>query len=160
MRWKNQSLFERFNSHWTMHEPSGCWVWTASCYPKGYGQFQMGTARQSQMRLAHRISYQLYVDRIPEGIQVCHTCDNRRCVNPEHLFLGTQKDNIQDAMSKGRMILPEPKKGELNNANKLTVDQVKLIRESADSQRAVARQFGISQRQVGNILHRRQWSHV
>jgi HNH endonuclease len=78
---------------------SGCWLWTAGCNNKGYGDFDVGVREVS----AHRFSYELFKGPIPKGMFVCHKCDVPSCVNPEHLFLGDQRANLQDASKKGRL---------------------------------------------------------
>jgi hypothetical protein len=78
---------------------TGCWVWTASCLPSGYGQFSIS---RNRARVAHRVSWEMHFGPIPDGLLVCHHCDNPPCVRPDHLFLGTDSTNAWDKVAKGR----------------------------------------------------------
>lgn len=93
----------RFESKFIKGKGNECWLWQAAVIHNGYGQF---TYKYKGIK-AHRFSYELYKGEIPKGMLVCHSCDVRNCVNPDHLWLGTQKDNIQDMFKKGRRIFTE-----------------------------------------------------
>ncbi len=80
-----------------------CWLWTAAKRSSGYGMMRVGKKFIS----SHRYSYQLFIGKIKKGMDVCHTCDIRLCVNPDHLWLGTRKENMQDALKKGRLVFPK-----------------------------------------------------
>jgi len=106
---------------------------------------------------AHRFSYQHFKGPIPEGMCVCHTCDNPSCVNPDHLFLGTHTDNMRDKMSKGRgghLI------GSRHQGSKLTEQQVLAIRADKRRQIDIAAAYGIKQPQVSEIKRRVAWTHI
>lgn len=144
-----------------------CWVWTVGKLAGGYGVFWSDDRNVT----SHRFSYGLAHGPIPEGIFVCHRCDNRSCVNPGHLFPGTLQDNTDDMVAKGRQatgdrssarLHPERQhRGEQINTAKLTADQVREIRNRPhESQRALAREYGVSQRAILFILQRRTWRHV
>lgn len=149
-------VVERFHEKWIVNEKSGCWEWTASLAGKGYGQMKVpGTRRQEY---SHRISYMIHCGEIPEGMQVCHTCDNPKCVKPSHLFLGTSGDNHLDMKEKGRHL-----NGERNKNAKLTEEQVRRIHKLSEqgmSQGKIGKAFGVSQGQVYRILHGIQWQHI
>lgn len=85
--------------------PSDCWTWVGAINSNGYGQLNGPLGNRIY---AHRASYEMFIGPIPKGLFVLHHCDNRKCINPSHLFIGTLKDNTQDAISKGRFHLPSP----------------------------------------------------
>jgi hypothetical protein len=141
---------------WSKVEKSdGCWNWTAGTYVNGYGIFKLDRRNWR----AHRLSYKLKCGPIPDGMQVLHKCDNRLCVNPDHLFLGTNADNMADKVAKGREAhYGHP--GERQGQSKLTNDQVLAIRASSGPHRDVAAEFGMSRSQVRDIRTRRAWKHI
>jgi len=94
------TVLERFKQKFNL-SPSGCWEWIAASRGNGYGCFKLNGKSID----AHRVSFMLFKGDIPKNTLVCHTCDNKKCVNPEHLFLGTYKDNFNDAVKKGRIKL-------------------------------------------------------
>jgi len=100
-----KTLLERFNAKYIKIE-GGCWEWSASKHRQGYGRIRLGK-KEGKTVQAHRVSYELFIGEIPSEKLVCHRCDNPSCVNPDHLFLGTHKDNMIDKYKKGRQgILP------------------------------------------------------
>src|SRR5690606_31986863 len=110
-------------------------------------------------RLAHRFAFTLFIGEIPDGMVVCHSCDNRLCVNPRHLWLGTQSENLKDAVAKGRMHPPETR-GERNGNRKLDWEKVRAIRHmhSLGSKRyLIASAFNVSPSTVGEIIANEIW---
>jgi len=156
-------LAQRF---WSKVDKSGdCWIWTASYGSVGYGQFGIA----GKLHGAHRVAYELVHGPIPEGLRVLHRCDNRACVRPDHLFLGTQADNMADMHSKGRGYsyfrqYPERVlRGEQQHAAKLTDDVVRKIRRlHADGLNypELAARFGVCKQSICNIVRRHTWRHV
>lgn len=143
---------------WKMVDRSGdCWEWQGAKL-KGYGQLTMGNRRW----LAHRLAWIFTNGEIPDALWVLHKCDNPPCVRPDHLFLGTQFDNMADAASKGRM--PGPGLcGENVATAKLTEQDVREIRalhESGMPQRAIARRFRVTRQNVRCIVRRITWKEV
>lgn len=136
-----------------------CWEWTGSTRT-GYGAIYVNGSTIS----AHRYSYELANGPIPQsdgyhGTCVLHICDNRKCVNPAHLFLGSAADNNADKASKGRA-RSRAQKGERNGQSKLTADIVRQIRAADGPQRSIAKRFGVAQATVGRIRLKQHWRHI
>jgi hypothetical protein len=131
----------------------GCWIWTGGMSPKGYGVHWVGRGHKR----AHRYSFELHTGIDPGGLVVMHTCDNRACVNPNHLELGTQTENIADMDRKGRR---GSAKGMAHPAAALNEDQVRAIRADTRNQRDIAADYSISKACVGAIKAGRTWKHV
>lgn len=135
-----------------IEKTSHCWNWFGAVYPNGYGAFRVG-----REGYAHRISWEIHRGKIPYKMNVLHHCDNRKCVNPEHLFIGTAKDNAQDCIRKGRFPM-----GERTYCSKLTEKEIKEIRDLYPMffQREIGRIYGIGQSQVGRIIKKIRWKHI
>jgi hypothetical protein len=140
---RKQPVEERFWSK--VKKTNGCWIWTGyrkPGYRQGYGEVRMDGRTQR----AHRVAWKLINGPIPLGLFVLHHCDNPSCVNPDHLWLGTQKENMRDSRIKGRWL------------HKLTEAQVRTIRASHESHRTIGHQFGIAHRTVGHIKEGKKWA--
>lgn len=135
-----------------------CWEWQGSLDDWGYGNFNGKTADGKRWRYKiHRIVFEICSGKpIPKGFYICHKCDNPKCTNPEHLYLGTPKENSQDCVLKGRF--PD-RKGEKNHSAVLTREDVLDIRRRESERRMdVAKEYGVSPEQIGNIIAGRSWS--
>ena len=138
-----------------------CWELTAGSDANGYGSFWLPDKKR--MMVAHRVAYTEMVGDIPDGMCVLHKCDNRKCVNPSHLFLGTRLDNNRDRARKSRNN-SDKRRGENNGLARLTDEDAVAIRGLYDtgkfSQQAIADMFHISQNAVSSIVTRKTWTHV
>lgn len=143
---------QRF-AHYTMPEPnSGCLLWLGNCTVAGYGVLRI----LKKVVYAHRFSWVHHFGEIPAGLHVCHKCDVPGCVNPNHLFLGTDADNLSDMRSKGRHNL-----GIKNGAAKLNEDAVRFIRANPSlSLASLARKFGVGHQTIGNVRLGLRWKHI
>jgi hypothetical protein len=155
---------------WDRLETVGdCWLWTGAKGPTGYGHINV----RHKTAYAHRYAYELAYGPIPDGKMVCHSCDNRLCCRPDHLFVGTPADNSADMVAKGRSttgqntrmyLHPEQEQGELNPMAKLTAEQVLEIRalyaQGGTSCAKLARRFGVCAQTINNIVRRVGWSHI
>lgn len=125
-----------------------CWEWQGGLRD-GYGLTGVN-------KRAHRIAWELTYGKIPDGLFICHSCDNRACCNPKHLFLGTNKDNVDDMVNKGRQV-----KGERNGQHKITLLEVLEIRKrykaGGVTQKQLAIEYGIGRIQVCRIVNNKRW---
>jgi hypothetical protein len=157
-----ESLRSRFLRRFTKAGPphpcgGRCWVWLGRVRYDGYGVIDVDREETG----AHRVSYALFVGPVPASLAVLHRCDNRRCVNPGHLFLGTNTDNSFDMVAKDRQA-----KGEGVGTSKLTEQQVREarrlyhFRQRGSGTHALARRFGVSQSTIWAAINGMQWRHV
>lgn len=130
-----------------------CWIWSGTAAKRGYGMIGV---RGSHTALTHRLSYELHKGSIPSGALVLHTCDVRRCINPDHLYLGTAKQNTADMLSRDRESF-----GERSGAAKITeatTDEIFRLSALGRSQRSIGGMVGLSQGQISRILNNKAWS--
>lgn len=176
----SQPLEVRFWSKVNKTNPNGCWIWLGTKDRKGYGKIH---AHGKNGVLAHRVAWELTNGLIPNRLHILHHCDNPSCVNPAHLFLGTNADNVADKLKKGRQAQGEtiaatrrgdnnvsrryPERlvrGEASSLSKLTTEQVIQIisryRTGGISQKALAKEYGITQSQVNRIVKGQNWKHI
>lgn len=138
-----------------IEKTDGCWIWKASLDGKGYGQVNIG----GRIKRAHRVSFELIRGEIPSGLSVLHSCDNRKCVRPDHMFLGTALDNVRDMDAKGRRV-SRPHIGEDHAMAILSENQAREVLHRAlagENQHEIAAEFGISNVTVSAIKTRRLW---
>lgn len=149
----SESRYKPLSRFWDhVEKTDSCWNWTASCR-NGYGAFSVNGKQKD----AHRVSWEMHFGEIPNGLFVCHVCDNRKCVNPSHLFLGSLQDNHADMVKKGRGI-----KGTKCHLAKLTDDKVRdIIKMSKDrTSRSIAKDMGLSESVISSVINRKSWKHV
>lgn len=134
----------------------GCWPWQGNTNELGYGTLH----HRDRSQLAHRLSWELHHGSIPAGMLVCHHCDNPPCVNPAHLFVGTNRDNVDDMHRKGRA---RPLRGSQHPASKLNEEAVRTIRQLSDEgwlQCRLAERYGVSAPLIAKVVRREIWTHV
>lgn len=155
---KGDSLSKRFFSK--IEKTDTCWNWIGIKWPSGYGDFRTYKDNKAVSTSAHRYSWELHFGEIPEGMYVLHKCDNRKCVNPDHLFIGSQKENIQDMVNKGRAPI-NALKGTDNPRSKLTWEQVVEIRrlyiETHLGLAKIGKMFGVSKHSISMIVKNKSY---
>jgi hypothetical protein len=144
-----------FWSRVAVGEPGECWLWKGGLFDNGYGAFRYDDKTRLAHRFAAALKQSVEAKDLPEGVVVCHHCDIKACVNPEHLFLGTYADNMQDASQKGRM-----SHGERAKQAKLTEQDVREIRASPMTHAWLARHYGVDDSNIYCIRKRKTWKHV
>lgn len=151
---------ERFKEKVLFRDEKQCWEWTANKNNKGYGMFRPGgTANKI---LAHRFSYEINVGPVPKGKVVCHKCDNPSCVNPNHLFVGTMKENLHDMIRKGRSYHP-PMSGTKNgNAilKEKDISEIRALHKNSVPIRIIAAEFKVKPCTIYDVLRGRSWNHI
>lgn len=157
-----ETIREDFMQWVVINEETGCWEWNMSRSENrgGYGQKVINYKHYA----SHRLAWLVFRGEIEDGLFVCHKCDNPPCCNPDHLFLGTPKENQNDAWSKGRLALPtNAPRGSQVYGSALTAEQVYEIRQKFDakhSRRQLMRDYGVSKASIYRIGNRETWKHL
>jgi len=153
----NQREAERFNAKYKKGSKSSCWEWLGKLGKNGYGLFYMMRPPRKTFH-AHRVAWSHHNNRdVPDGMMICHTCDNRSCVNPDHLYLGTGYDNNSDTVKRHRA---KRKRGSECSWSKLTEKQVIDIVKSTATQQKIAERYGLDQSTVSQIKAGLRWKHL
>ena len=139
---------ERFDEKYEIDSTTQCWNWIAHRNDKGYGMF----SHNRRPAKAHRIAWIIYKGDIPEGLCVCHRCDNRGCVNPAHLFLGTQKDNMHDCINKGRKVIQYGDEASGAKLSGQEIEQIKALKKKGLRSPMIAQTFGITRQHVNRVV--------
>lgn len=148
-----KTLEERFEDKYITEPNSGCWLWVGGYDGEGYGMFWV----VEKMVKAHRVSWRLHNGVIRDNLFVLHKCDVKCCVNPAHLFLGTQKDNVEDSIRKGRFHY-----GERSGSSKLTATQVsdiKLQLSFGHKEKDIAKKYNVAHQSINCIKHGKNWKY-
>lgn len=161
IKWKRKRgnirdyLINKIINYSSKDHSTGCWNWNKGKSDRGYAEISINARKER----ANRISYQVFIDEVPPHLFVCHTCDNPGCVNPDHLYLGTHQDNVDDKLDRDR----QPRGEEIKLA-KLTEKDILKIRalwkEGFMSQESIAREFGVCQTTISRVILRQTWTHV
>jgi hypothetical protein len=147
-------IADRLWAKTTVLGPNECWEWNGYRYPAGHGQIGRGR-RGDGLAYTHVVSWELMNGKVPDGLLVCHSCDNPPCINPNHLFIGTHADNTRDMVKKRRHSYGELCAKTLNNEK---VREIRKFLASGETQQIVAQKFGVSRSLVGMIGQFKRWA--
>lgn len=150
-----QTLSDRIERLTERGAANGCWLYAGKLFRSGYGQFTLTTDAGRRTVLAHRVAFEVANGPIPDGMVVMHACDNRQCINPSHLSLGSQADNMADCYKKGR----NPRGEKVGNSI-LTEDQARSIKYGGEPTLAAAERYGVSRRTIWMIRKGMAWAHI
>lgn len=151
---EHKQYLDRFNTRYVVDSATGCWNWVGTVNAYGYPN-----ARFRNCIGGHRVSYYLYKGQPPTGISVCHTCDNRACVNPDHLFLGTNADNAHDRHTKGRTCSGEDRpQARLSEQDIMDIRSRYIPRKVTLQQ--LADEYGVNNSHIWHIVHGTHWKGV
>lgn len=151
----DDSVVRRFENKVNYAGKNECWEWIGCIGNHGYGE----TTVSRKKALTHRVSWSIYRGEIPAGMQILHHCDNPPCVNPRHLFLGTQSDNMKDMTIKGRRA--NGAKNGNSKINELDVVNIRMLgRTGRLKQKTIGKMYRLSSQQISHILAVRRWKHI
>ena len=145
---------ERFEAKYIPEPMSGCWLWTAMLDTKGYGRIQI----ERRSTAAHRLAWELFVGPIPEDLLVLHKCDVRSCVNPGHLWLGTNDDNMKDMVRKGRS--PRGARNAWSKLDRAAVLEIRRLSAEGWQNKAIAPLYGVDPSIISRAIHGQNWGWV
>lgn len=160
-------ITEWFLTAYVVNTVTGCWEWQKAFVKNRKGQPTYGhishTTRAHIVygeHLAHRLSYRMFKGLIPKKLFVCHTCDNPKCVNPEHLFIATHKENMEDMVRKGRQVRIQGSQRWNSKLTEKQVHHIKKLLSKGVGTRKIAREYGVHHSVIDGIKHGRKWAHV
>lgn len=152
--WETRGMSIKEKLEFRSKDVGKCREWTGSVSKRGYGYLRIN---KTSYRV-HRLAYETFCGGIPEGMCVLHSCDNRKCINPEHLFVGTNADNTKDMIGKGRMAVGEALPQSILTANE--VIKIKKMIEHKIPQTEIARNFNVARTTISSISTGKSWAHV
>jgi hypothetical protein len=156
----SDKMIATLNKFVLQRKPDQCWPWLAFKSERGYGRITITSPNGNKVYYAHRVAYVKKYGPFPWKFEVCHSCDKPSCCNPNHLFLGTQLENIRDCINKQRFKMPPQLKGEENGFSKLNqekVDRIRLLSSLGVYQEDIAKEFNIARAYVGYITKYKVW---